>query len=78
MRFSRFFPFVPSLILVLVSAGVCVTPLMAQVSVKTLPYSIQANVEDASVTYTVPSASLPPPSPEVLDGETGMPLVRSY
>ncbi len=78
MRFSRFFPFVLSLTLVLVSAGACVTPLMAQVSVKTLPYSVQANVEDAPVTFTVPPARLTAAEPEILDDEIGMPLVRPY
>jgi len=51
---------------------------MAQVSVKTLPYRIPANVKDASVTYTVPSARLPAAEPEVLDDETGMPLIKPY
>ena len=52
-------------------------PLVAQVSERTLPY-VRPEANTPLVTYTVPPVSLPSPSPEVLDGETGMPLVRPY
>ena len=65
-------------ILLLTIVSTYAAPSMAQVSERMLPYSVHTEANTVLVTYTVPPASLPLPPPEVLDGETGMPLVRPY
>ncbi len=62
MFFARF-SIGPAMLLAL--AGVIATPMMAQVSVKAIPYSLRVSLEEDIPSYTLSSERLQTPVPQV-------------